>query len=358
MKDYYKTLGVGRDAKTDEIKTAFRKLAHQHHPDKSGGDAAKFKEALEAYQVLSDLEKRKQYDQFGTTFEQAQRAGAGGFGFGGFEGVDFSQFTNDFPDLSDVLGEMFGFGGTRTRSRRRARGRDIEKDLEIDFREAVFGVEKPIELYVATSCTHCGGGGAELGSKTRKCATCGGTGETQVAQRTFFGQFVTRITCETCGGRGEEPEKKCKKCGATGVARELKKLSVKIPAGADDGGVLKITEAGEAAPHGGISGDLYLRIRVKSDSRFERHGNDILSRLAVSFPRATLGGAVNVEIVDGPVELKIPAGTQPGSLFRLRGKGVPYARRTGRGDHIVEITVDVPTKITKKQKQLLEEFEE
>lgn len=353
-KDYYKTLGVNRSASADEIKAAFRKLAHQHHPDKAGGDSAKFKEALEAYQVLSDADKRKQYDQFGTTFDQN---GAQGFGTGGFRGFDFGNFTTDFPDLSDILGEMFGMGGGRSRGSRRARGRDIEKDIEVAFKEAVFGAEKTVEMYRYDACEHCGGKGAEPGAKMKKCAVCGGSGETQVVQRTMFGQFVTRATCDTCGGAGEEPEKKCKKCSGAGVARELKKLTIKIPAGVDDGGVLNVAGQGETASHG-AAGDLYLRIRVKPDERFERHGNDIVSRAAINFKTATLGGVVIIETVDGPVELKIPAGTQPGSLFRLRGKGVPHERRAVRGDHLVEVTIEIPTKLSRRQKQFLEDFDD
>ncbi len=351
-KDYYKTLGVERGASADEIKSAFRKLAHQHHPDKAGGDAAKFKEALEAYQVLSDAGKRKQYDQFGTTFDQA---GAPGGGFGGFQGTNFD--FSEMGDLSDILGDLFGGARGRGRTRREARGRDIEKDVQVTFKEAVFGAEKNIELYSYVACEHCGGRGAEPESKMKKCATCGGAGEVQVTQRTMFGQFVTRASCDACGGRGEEPEKKCKKCSGAGVARELKKLTIRIPAGVDDGGVLTVAGYGEMAPHGS-AGDLYIRMRVMPDSRFERHGDDIASRVAISFKIAALGGMVKVETVDGAVELKIPAGTQPGSLFRLRGKGVPHARRATRGDHLVEVTIEVPTKLSKKQKQALEEFDD
>lgn len=363
-KDYYKTLGVEQSASKEEIKKAFRKKAHEHHPDKPNGNAERFKEAAEAYGVLSDDEKRQQYDQFGTTFDQA---GAQGFpgGFGGFsayggsasgrQGINFD--FSDFPDLSDVLGQMFGVGGRRG-ARGQARGRDIEKDLPLSFKEAIFGAEKTIELYSHIRCERCKGNGAEPGTKLTTCAICNGSGQTQITQRTFFGQFVTRAVCDGCGGTGQKPEKACKKCHSAGISRELRKLKVKIPAGAEDGGVLHLSGQGETAPHSGIAGDLFLRVRVKPDKRFERHGQDVFSRANISFTTAAMGGKVEVETVDGQVELKIPTGTQPGSLFRLRGKGVPYTRRAGRGDHIVEVTVDVPTKLSRKQKKLLEEFGE
>ncbi len=356
-KDYYKILGVNRSASGDEIKAAFRKLAHEHHPDKAGGNADKFKEALEAYQVLSNTEKRKQYDQFGTTFEQAGAPGFGGFGQG-FQGFDFNSFGAEFPDLSDILGELFGGRGTRTATRRRSRGRDIEKDIELTFVEAVFGTTKTVELYSHTPCGRCEGTGAEPGTKVANCPRCGGGGQIRVAQRTVFGTFEALTACDACHGAGKKPSEDCIRCRGTGVTRELRKLEVKIPAGAEDGGMVRVHGEGEAAAYGGGAGDLYLRIRVTPDPRFERHGQDIFSRVPVKFTAATLGGKVAVDTVDGPVELKIPAGTQSGALFRLRGKGVPYTRRAGRGDHIVEVTIEVPVKLSRKQKKLLEEFDE
>ena len=356
-KDYYNILGVEKGATKDEIKKAFRKKAHQHHPDKAGGDEAKFKEAAEAYGVLSDDQKREQYDQYGTTFDQA---GAGGFGgFNGFQGVNFD--FSGMEDLQDILGSMFGGGfggGGHTRKKQQARGQDIEKNLEISFSEAVFGTEKTVELYSHIVCNKWGGNGAEPEHGMKTCSVCSGKGETQVSQRTIFGQFLTRQVCDVCSGHGEQPEKECTKCHGAGISRELRKFSVKIPAGVDDGGIMRLSGQGEAASRGGITGDLFLRIRVEPDSKFERRGNNIISQIAIPFKIAVLGGKVLVETVDGEVDLKIPAGTEPGSVFRLRNKGVPYTRGGGRGDHMVEVTIDVPKKISKKQKKLLEEFDE
>ncbi|MBI4133523.1 molecular chaperone DnaJ [Candidatus Uhrbacteria bacterium] len=355
-KDYYKILGVGKSAGADEIKAAFRKLAHEHHPDKTGGNAEKFKEALEAYQVLSNAEKRQQYDQFGTTFGEAGAPGFGGFGRGS-EQFDFGSVFTEFPDLSEIIGQMFGARGTRTETRR-SRGRDIEKDLELTFLEAVFGATKTVELYSHVACGRCEGTGAEAGSKIVACTRCGGSGQTRTAHRTILGTFEALTTCDACRGVGKKPKDECVRCRGTGITRELHKLEVKIPPGAEDGGVVRVSDEGEAAPHGGSSGNLYLRLHVKSDPRFERHGQDIFSRVPVKFVTAAGGGTVSIETVDGSVELKIPAGTQSGALFRLRGKGVPHIRRAGRGDHIVEVAIEVPTKLSRKQRRLLEEFDE
>lgn len=358
-KDYYKILGVSKNASVEEIKKAFRKLAHEHHPDKEGGNETKFKEALQAYQVLSNAEKRQQYDQYGTNFDQAGAGGFGGFSgqdFGGFQGFDFQHFEQEFPDLSDIIGGMFG--GGRGRSQRGARGHDIEKDISMTFKESVFGATKNVEIYAQVVCAKCDGHGAEPGSKIITCSVCGGSGQVQKDQRTIFGVFRTRVACEACGGDGKKAEKECKKCGGVGVTRDLKKLEVKIPAGVDDGGVVRLTGEGEAAPRGGRAGDLYLRIRVKPDPNFERRGQNIFSKISLKFTIAALGGKVEVETVDGPVELKISAGTQTNTPFRLRGKGVPSIHGNVRGDQIVEVVVEVPKKLSRQQKKLLEEFDE
>ncbi|MBI4280855.1 molecular chaperone DnaJ [Candidatus Uhrbacteria bacterium] len=357
-KDYYKTLGLEKNALPEEIKKAFRKLAHEYHPDKTGGDDSKFKEALEAYQVLSNVEKRQQYDRFGATFEQAQ-AGAGGFGgFSNFGNFDFGSFTADFPDLSDVLGSLFGFGGSRSRRRSQPRGNDLQKDLTLTFEESVFGATKTIELYRQVACERCAGSGAEPGAKSVSCSTCGGRGEVRASQRTVFGVIQMQQTCDLCHGAGKKPEKVCLRCHGGGVSRELRKLEIKIPAGAEDGGLIRLSGEGEAAAHGGATGDLFLRLRVVPDRRFRRQGFEIFSAMPVPFTIAALGGQVQVETVDGPVELKIPAGVESGAVFRLRGKGVPRADRGGRGDHLVEVNVAVPKKLSRKQRRLLEEFEE
>lgn len=367
-KDYYKILGVDKGASQDDIKRAFREKAHQHHPDKKGGDESKFKEINEAYQVLGDPTKRSQYDQFGSTFEQAQRQG----GFQGFEGFrDFSGFANGFSqgqggnwefdlgDLSDVfggVGEMFGFGGgSRSRAGRSRRGRDIEVGLSIDFLEAVFGVEKELGMNKTVTCGKCGGNGAEPGSKIETCKTCKGSGRVTRLQRTILGNIQTQTTCATCEGAGKTASQKCSKCYGQGVTKEVVNLKVKIPAGIDDGESIRLSGQGEAGAKGGEAGDLYLKIRVSASREFRREGYNILSEIVISFKQAALGDKVDVKTIDGLVKLKIPEGTQSGKIFLLRDRGVPKLRGRGRGDHLVTVIVKTPTNLTRQQKKLLEE---
>ncbi|MDP3985800.1 MAG: molecular chaperone DnaJ [bacterium] len=347
-KDYYKILGVEKSASADEIKKAFRKLAHEHHPDKTGGDDKKFKEALEAYQVLSDPQKRQQFDQFGSTFDQA-----GGQGFGGFDPNAFA--GADFGDLSDMLGGMFGFGGGRRGGESARRGKDIEKEISLTFLEAVFGATKPVELYRHGACDLCGGTGAAEGAKVVSCDTCKGSGQVTMNQRTVFGTFAMRQVCSDCHGKGKKPERACDRCRGAGITRDMHKFEVQIPSGSEDGAVLRIRGEGEAPAYGGTVGDLYLHIRVKSDPRFERQGSHIYSSQKIPFSTAALGGSVDVETVDGKVTLKIPEGTQSGTSFRLREKGVPSGHRS-RGDHMVTVSIDVPKKISKQQRKILEEW--
>ncbi len=355
-KDYYKILGVSRDASQEEIKRAFRELAHKYHPDKQGGSAEKFKEINEAYQVLGNPEKRQQYDQFGTTFEQAQSQG----GFSGFEGFrDFSGFANGFDfDFSD-LGEMFGFGdifGGGRKKTRVSRGRDIEVEMEINFREAVFGAEKILELHKPSVCENCGGSGNDPKSKIVTCETCGGSGRVQQVQRTFFGSFQAVTTCPICRGEGKKAERECSECRGSGAVRAFKKIKIKIPAGIDNGETIKLSGEGEAGKRGGKPGDLFITFHVKPDKEFRRRGNDILSKVGINFTQAALGDKIEVETLDGKVKLTIPAGTQSGQIFRLKGKGVPSLRGYGRGDHLVEVAVITPTRLTKRQRELLEEL--
>lgn len=353
-KDYYKILGVSQNASQDEIKRAFRELAHKYHPDKNNGNAEKFKEINEAYQVLSDPEKRQQYDQFGATFEQAQAQG----GFSGFDGFrDFSGFAQGF-DFSD-LGDMFGFGdifGSGRKKTRATRGRDIEVEMQIDFREAVFGAEKILELHKPSICENCGGSGADPQSKINTCHTCGGMGRVQNIQRTFFGSFQTVTTCPACGGEGKKAEQECRECRGSGAVRAFKKLKIKVPAGIDDGETIKLSGEGEAGKRGGRAGDLFITFRVKPDRQFKRERNNILSTVGISFTQAALGDKIEVETLDGKVKLIIPAGTQSGEIFRLKGKGVPSLRDNSRGDHLVEVAVITPTRLTRRQKELLEEL--
>lgn len=359
-KDYYNTLGVGKNASQDEIKKAFRKLAHQHHPDKAGGNEAKFKEINEAYQVLGDPKKRAQYDQYGSAFEHAQAGG----GFHGFEGFrDFSGFSNGFDaeNLGDIfgdLGDIFGFGGrsqSRGRSRSR-RGNDIEVSLTLEFLEAVFGTEKEINLRKTVECDKCKGSGAEPGTTVETCKTCGGTGQVASVQRTVFGNMQVKMTCRDCNGEGKVYKQKCSKCHGSGIMEDIVKLNVKIPAGIDNGESIRLSGQGEAGQKGGQYGDLYLKIRVNPDRRFKREGYNIISQVEISFVQASLGDKVEVETVDGPVDLKIPEGTQSGKIFILRGKGIPALHGRGRGDHLVEVIVKTPTKLSRKQKEMLKEL--
>ncbi len=364
-KDYYDILGVSKDASQDEIKKAFRQKAHQYHPDKAGGDEAKFKEANEAYQVIGDAKRRAQYDQFGSAFEHAQAGG----GFSGFDGFrDFSGFTNGFniniDDLGDIfggIGDIFGFGGRRARTRR---GSDIQVVLTIEFSEAVFGTEKEISLRKTVKCDRCKGNMAEPGSKIETCKVCNGTGRVTRVQRTILGNMQIQTTCENCEGEGKTYSQKCTKCSGTGVYQELVNLKVKIPAGIDNGETIRLTGQGEAGEKGASTGDLYLKIRISPDKRFERDGYNILSKAEISFSQAALGDKIEVDTVDGPVKLKIPAGTQTSTVFNLRNKGIPKLRGSGpfgsaqgkRGDQLVEVIVRTPANLTRKQKEALKEL--
>lgn len=360
-KDYYSILGVQKGASEDEIKKAFRRLAHEHHPDK-GGDQQKFKDINEAYQVLGDKQKRTTYDQFGSAaFEQGAGPGPGGFGgAGGFGGFDFSNMDGGgFGDLGDVLGQMFGFGfggGGGGGRARQARGRDVEVEAGLSFREAVFGVEKPIKLYKHATCSRCQGEGAEPGTKVVDCSACHGAGQVKQSQRTPFGTVQMSSVCSTCQGRGKKPEKPCNLCRGIGVERREEKVAIAIPAGIADGETLKVSGQGEAAPYKGGAGDLYVRIRVKADPQFERDGNTIVSESFAPFTTMVLGGTIEVDTLDGKTTLKISEGTPPGSVFTLRGKGVPYVRSGGRGDHLIRVQPEVPKKLSREQKRLLEEL--
>ncbi|MFA5935244.1 MAG: molecular chaperone DnaJ [Patescibacteria group bacterium] len=353
-KDYYAILGVSKTASPEEIKKSFRRLAHEHHPDK-GGDAQKFKDANEAYQVLGDKEKRAQYDQFGSAaFENGGMGGPGGFGgFGGFNQGGFSVNMDEMGDLGDVLGGMFGFGGGRAKQNR---GANIEVDVTLDFLESVKGVDKKIRVYKHDSCSVCKGNGAEPGTKLSKCKTCDGKGAVQRSQRTIFGTVQMNVPCTECGGKGEAPESPCKHCKGSGIERREKELEVHIPAGISDGEGLRIDGEGENPGHGGKSGDLFVRIHVKQHSLFNREGNDIRTTVEVPFSLLSLGGTATVETIDGPGELKIPEGTSSGTVFRLRAKGVPFLRSNGRGDHYVTVQPEVKSRPTKEQRKLLEDL--
>lgn len=349
-KDYYEILGLKRDATLEEIKKAFRRLAHQHHPDKAGGDAERFKEISEAYQTLSDPEKRQRYDRFGST------AGPSGFRWEDVQRAGGFDFRNANVDFGDVFGDFFGFG--RERRRTTERGADVEVELSIDFRESVFGVEKLLEVSGHHRCDRCSGRGTEPGSAMVNCTTCRGAGVVEHIQHTFFGGIRSQTTCPSCYGTGERPKINCKHCRGTGAVRGRHQLRVTIPAGIDDGQSIRLREQGEPGTRGSRVGDLFVRIRVRPDSKFRRDGDDILTRRTVSMMQAVLGAKVSVETVDGQVQLTVPSGTQSGRLIRLSGKGVPRLDGKGRGDGIVEIVVKIPEKLTKEQRELLEQFAE
>ena len=355
-RDYYDILGLQKGASPDDIKKAYRKKAHELHPDKGGSETA-FKEVNEAYQVLGDEKKRRTYDQFGHSAFQGGGPGSGGFDFGGFnrefEGVNIN--FDDLGDLGDVIGSMFGFGGG-TRNTRKNRGRDVEAVLDVDFLHAVHGTTTSFTSRLQATCDACTGSGASQGSKTITCEACGGKGQIRRNQRTPFGVVQTAAACETCHGRGSKPEKICGSCGGSGVTLKNRTMNIQIPAGINDGETMKIAGQGEAAPFAGTPGDLYVRIRVKKHPVFERDRHDISSTVSAPVSIFFLGGTVDVETVDGTERIGVPAHTHPGTIFKIGGKGVPFLHSKSRGDHLVTLVPDAPRKLTREQKKLIEEL--
>lgn len=354
-RDYYEVLGVAKNASDDEIKKAFRKAAVKHHPDKEGGDEAKFKEINEAYEVLKDKQKRQRYDQFGHAGVGGAGGGySGGNPFEGFGGFGGQNVHFDFGDggLGDIFGQFFGGGASQ---RGPQRGRDVETQISLSFEEAVFGVERELELTMDDECTHCKGSTVEPGYSMKTCETCKGAGQQTRIMNTMFGAMQQAVTCETCKGRGKVPEKVCSVCHGRGTERRKQTIRLKIPAGIDDGATIRLKERGEAMANG-PKGDLYVHIRVKAHKKFTREGDLILSDEHISMVDAALGTEIEVETVDGTVRMKVPAGTQSGTDFKLSNHGVPHLRGSTRGSHIVSVIVDTPTKLSKKQKELLENF--
>lgn len=356
-RDYYEVLGVSKTATQDELKKAYRKLARKYHPDlnKDNAEAAeKFKECNEAYSVLSDEQKRAQYDQFGhAAFENGGMGGGGGFGgaggFGGFGG-------SGMEDIFDMFFGGQGGRGGRSSKAGPQRGADLRFDLEISFEEAAFGLEKEINLYRDEVCDHCHGEGAEPGSKVETCPECNGSGYVRFTQNTMFGQMVNERPCSRCKGEGKIISEPCKECRGKGTVKRNKKLKVKIPAGVDNGSRLRVSNEGEAGAKGGHSGDLYVYLYVKPHKFFERDGTTVLCEVPINIVQATLGADIKVPTLDGQVTMKIPEGTQPGKVMRIKGKGIPSLRNSSRGDQLVRIKVVVPTKLSDKQKDALRKF--
>ncbi|MEI8223635.1 MAG: molecular chaperone DnaJ [bacterium] len=351
-KDFYKILGVEKNASEADIKVAFRKLAHQHHPDKNKGDDKKFKEINEAYQTLSDKTKRAQYDQFGSSGPQF---GGGGNPFGGaggnpFEGFDFSQFQQGAGGFEFDLGDLFGggFGGGRGRPRK---GNDLETSIKITFKESVFGVEKKVALTKNNTCATCHGNGAKPGTSLHTCKTCNGQGRVTRVQRTILGNMQTAIECDVCFGTGKVPETKCDTCRGAGIVRGKEELTIHIPEGINNGDTLRMDGAGEAMP-GVKSGDLYIHIQVESHATFKRMGNDLIMPLEIKLVDALLGKNIEIETLDGKEILEVPEGTATGDQLKIRHKGIPHGR--SRGDIIVGIKVTIPKRLSKKAKELIE----
>jgi len=353
-KDYYEILGVKKDASKDEIKKAFRKLAHQYHPDKKGGDENKFKEVNEAYSILSNDKKKAEYDAYGRVFND----GAGGGGGNPFGGFDFSQFSGGFGnggvefDLGDIFGEFFGGGG---RARRQRRGNDISIDIQLSFKESVFGVERNVVLTKTDLCTKCKGSGGEPDTKNKTCPTCSGKGKIHEVSRSFFGTVNTQRVCPECTGSGSVPEEKCSKCKGIGLEKIQDEISIKIPAGIEDGEMIRLGGMGEAVK-GGTNGDLYVKIHVAQDKVFKKEGKDLLMKLNIKLTDALLGANYKVSTLDGIIDLKIPEGINHGDVLKVKGKGVPT--NLGRGDLLVKVLIDLPKKLSKKTKKILEDLRE
>ena len=351
-RDYYEVLGVQKGASDDEIKKAFRRKSKEYHPDLHPGDKEaeeKYKEVNEAYQVLSDADKRDKYDRFGHAGVDPNFGAGGGFNGGGFGGFDFG----------DIFGDIFGggFGGGRTRNGPK-RGADIRQVIDITFEEAAFGCSKKINVTAQEKCKTCGGTGAKKGTPVETCQNCHGTGRVQTRQRTILGYMTTETVCPQCRGDGKIIKEPCRDCRGTGVVRKNKTIEVQIPPGIDNGQTIQLSGKGEAGAKGGPNGDLLITVRVRPHEIFKRDEYDVYIDMPITFAQAALGAKIQVPTLDGAVEFTIPEGTQTGSRFRMRGKGIPYLRSKSRGDEYVTVTVEVPRNLNSRQKEMLRSFDE
>ena len=349
MKDYYTILGLERGASRDEVKKAFRKLAGQYHPDKKTGDEEKYKEVTEAYAVLGDEKKKAEYDAYGHAF-----SGGGGNGGGGFNWGDFGQQQGGFGsqgfefDLNDIF-QNFGFGG----GRQTARGRDVSIDINLTFKESIFGVTRKVLITKNNTCTHCSGTGAKPGAGTATCTTCSGNGKIRETRQSIMGNFTTVRECSACHGTGQIPKERCGHCAGAGVMRSQEEITIAVPAGISNGEVIRMTGRGEAMPHG-EPGDLYIKIHVETHKTIKREGSTLSTVLPIKLTDALLGGLYRVETLDGEVEINVPAGIAHGELLRIKDKGVPVDR--GRGDFMVKVSIETPKKLSRKVQQLVEQL--
>ncbi len=355
-KDYYQTLGVPKNASQEDIKKAFRKLAHQYHPDKNGGNDTKFKEVNEAYQTLSDEGKRRQYDQFGSAGPGAGFGGFGGGNAGGFGGFDFSGFQNaegfDMGDIGDIFGEFFGGGGRRS-SRRRGRDRSIS--ITMSFRDAILGKKETFTIEHAISCSECSGTGGKKGSQKVKCSTCSGSGKIRRRVNSIFGTVETQSVCETCRGEGEIYKEHCGICHGDGVVIKKEEVTIDMPPGIENGATLRVNGKGDAIL-GGETGDLYINVHVSAHKNIEREGSNLVTHMNIKVSEAILGAKKKIETLDGEVDVSIPEGVRHGDMLRLRNKGVP-GRSGRRGDFLIKISIDIPKKVSSKTKKIIEELQ-
>ncbi|MCQ2441931.1 MAG: molecular chaperone DnaJ [Oscillospiraceae bacterium] len=361
-RDYYEVLGVDKSASQDQIKRAYRKLAKKYHPDMNPGDTeaeAKFKEANEAYEILSDEQKKARYDQFGFAGVDPNYGAGASAGGAGFDGFDMGDIFSSIFGGGGGFGGFGGFGGQQTRNPNAPqKGESLRADLTIDFMEAIKGTEKEVEVKRLEDCPECSGSGCADGSQPQTCPECQGSGVVMVQQRTAFGVMQTQRACSRCRGTGQIIDNPCRSCRGKGKVYKRKKINVKIPAGIDDGQRISVRGAGDAGKNHGPNGDLIVFIAVRPDSRFERDGSDIYYRQTISFAEAALGAELEIPTVHGKVKYKLPAGTQPGAQFRLRGQGVPHLRDDGKGDQWVTVTVQVPTNLTTAQREALQNFDD